>query len=85
MGSSNHRHAAVDVKRLAGDVARLVAGEEKDRRRHLVEITPEGQVALEHGEDAIAVVEDQVLGSLSASERSSLQRLLAKAIDTSPT
>ena len=33
-------------------------------------------------EDAIALVEDEALGALSASERASLQRLLAKAIDS---
>ncbi len=54
----------------------------EDRRRHLVEITPDGRVALEHAEDAIALVEGDVLGALSAPERVSLQRLLAKAIDS---
>ncbi len=54
----------------------------EDRRRHLVEITPAGRVALQHAEDAIALVEDEALGALSASERASLQRLLAKAIDS---
>ena len=55
-----------------------------DRRRHLVDITPDGRRALERAERGIASVEDEVLGALSASERASLQRLLAKAIDGAP-
>jgi DNA-binding MarR family transcriptional regulator len=55
-----------------------------DRRRHLVEITPEGRQFLERAERGIANVEDEVLRALSPSERASLQRLLAKAIEGAP-
>ncbi|HXZ61919.1 MAG TPA: MarR family transcriptional regulator [Acidimicrobiales bacterium] len=53
-----------------------------DRRRHLVDITPEGRQALERAEEAIAVVEDRVLATLSATERESLRRLLSRALDS---
>jgi len=55
-----------------------------DRRRHLVDITPEGRQALERAERGIASVEDEVLGALSPNERASLQALLAKAIEGAP-
>jgi DNA-binding MarR family transcriptional regulator len=52
-----------------------------DRRRHLVEITPEGLVALSRVEGAIAVVEAQVLGALGSAERETLRSLLARAVE----
>jgi DNA-binding MarR family transcriptional regulator len=52
-----------------------------DRRRHLVELTAKGRTALERAEIAQGSVEDQVLGMLSAEERSVLQRLLARALE----
>ena len=55
-----------------------------DRRRHLVEITDEGQAALDTGEQGIESVEDEVLASLTDSERVELQALLVKAIDGAP-
>jgi DNA-binding MarR family transcriptional regulator len=55
-----------------------------DRRRHLVDITPEGRQSLERAERGIANVEDEVLGALSPNERASLQGLLAKAIAGAP-
>ena len=53
----------------------------EDRRRHLVEITPDGLVALKKVESAIAVVEAELLAALSATERETLRRLLARAVD----
>ncbi len=53
----------------------------EDRRRHLVEITPDGLVALKKIESAIAVVEAELLAALSAIERETLRRLLARAVD----
>jgi DNA-binding MarR family transcriptional regulator len=51
-----------------------------DRRRHLVEITAAGVRALEHAEEKLETVEDDVLSKLSRSERSELRDLLAKAL-----
>jgi DNA-binding MarR family transcriptional regulator len=50
-----------------------------DRRRHIVEITPEGEKALERAEDAMESVEDDVLRGLSEKERAKLHDLLARA------
>lgn len=52
-----------------------------DRRRHIVEITPEGLSALEHAEDALETTESEVLSRLSAKERTQLRDLLDKALD----
>jgi DNA-binding MarR family transcriptional regulator len=56
----------------------------EDRRRHLVEITLDGQEALAKAECAIAAVEDEVVGNLSAGERATLLRLLSRAITRVP-
>ncbi len=52
-----------------------------DRRRHIVEITPEGLRALELAESKLDALEDEVLGSLDTSERAQLHGLLAKAFE----
>jgi MarR family transcriptional regulator, temperature-dependent positive regulator of motility len=52
-----------------------------DRRRHIVEITSAGARAAEHAEHKLETVEDEVLGKLSAAERSKLRDLLAKALE----
>jgi DNA-binding MarR family transcriptional regulator len=52
-----------------------------DRRRHIVEMTAEGARALEHGEEKLETVEDEVLGNLNGSERATLRKLLAKALE----
>jgi DNA-binding MarR family transcriptional regulator len=51
-----------------------------DRRRHLVEMTPEGTMALERAEEKLETLEDQVIGELTAEERDTLRELLAKAL-----
>jgi DNA-binding MarR family transcriptional regulator len=51
-----------------------------DRRRHIVEITPAGQQAVERADRALESVEDQVLAALSADERATLRRLLQRAL-----
>src|ERR1700755_2226107 len=51
-----------------------------DRRRHLVEITPEGRRALEEAERKLETLEDEVLGNLSGEERGRLHDLLTKAL-----
>ncbi|HET7445452.1 MAG TPA: MarR family winged helix-turn-helix transcriptional regulator [Solirubrobacterales bacterium] len=52
----------------------------KDRRRHIVEITPAGLTALEEAERKLETLEDEVLGNLSQAERSQLHGLLSKAL-----
>jgi DNA-binding MarR family transcriptional regulator len=52
----------------------------EDRRRHRVHITPEGRQALLHAGRAMEEVENQVLQALSAEERTTLWRLLARAL-----
>src|ERR687898_3283531 len=47
-----------------------------DRRRHMIEMTPAGERALEHAEEKVESVEDEVLGNLTASERATLHKLL---------
>jgi MarR family transcriptional regulator, temperature-dependent positive regulator of motility len=51
-----------------------------DRRRHLVEVTEHGQEVFQQSQHARESVEDEVLRALSASERATLHRLLAKAL-----
>jgi DNA-binding MarR family transcriptional regulator len=51
----------------------------EDRRRHVVELTAAGAKKLAKAEDAIAGVEDDVLGGLSDLERRQLYDLLHRA------
>jgi DNA-binding MarR family transcriptional regulator len=51
-----------------------------DRRRHVVQLTPEGRGALESAERAQEDIEDDVLGALDAEERATLWRLLGRAL-----
>ena len=51
-----------------------------DRRRHIVAITKSGLKALEHAEDALDTIEDDVLGALSPRERATLRGLLTKTL-----
>jgi DNA-binding MarR family transcriptional regulator len=52
-----------------------------DRRRHLVELTEAGRVAVERAEKGRDSLEDEVLADLSAEERASLQKLLSRVLD----
>jgi DNA-binding MarR family transcriptional regulator len=52
-----------------------------DRRRHLVELTSKGRVALERAELAQSSIEDEILAALSLEERSVLQGLLSRALE----
>jgi DNA-binding MarR family transcriptional regulator len=52
-----------------------------DRRRHIVEITPEGQKALARAERALESVEDEVLAPLNGEERATLWRLLTRVLE----
>jgi DNA-binding MarR family transcriptional regulator len=60
-----------------GLVARTRSAE--DRRRHVVELTEAGARRVADAEAALAAVEDEVLGALSAEERASLYGLLQRA------
>jgi DNA-binding MarR family transcriptional regulator len=52
-----------------------------DRRRHIVSMTEQGRKALHQVEAAQQTLEDEILGSLDAEERSTLAHLLRKAIE----
>lgn len=51
-----------------------------DRRRHLVEATEHGEEVFERAQRTRETVEDEVLAALTAQERATLHRLLAKAL-----
>jgi DNA-binding MarR family transcriptional regulator len=53
-----------------------------DRRRHLVELTASGRVAVERAEKARESLEDEILADFSAEERSALKRLLSRVLDS---
>jgi DNA-binding MarR family transcriptional regulator len=52
----------------------------EDRRRHLVQLTPSGRVALERTEGAQGAIEDDVLQALDPAERRTLRALLTRAL-----
>jgi DNA-binding MarR family transcriptional regulator len=72
------------LNELEADGLALRRRDPSDRRRHLVDITPKGRQLLERAERGISRIEDEMLGALSAKERASLRRLLAKAIEGAP-
>jgi DNA-binding MarR family transcriptional regulator len=49
-----------------------------DRRRALVELSPQGELALAEVDRALQAVEDEILADLDADERSALRALLAR-------
>lgn len=50
-----------------------------DRRRHIVQLGPAGNEALDDAEQRLACVEDRVLGALDEQERDTLHALLLRA------
>jgi DNA-binding MarR family transcriptional regulator len=52
----------------------------EDRRRHLVELTDDGEQALLRAEHAQEGIEDEVLRGLEPAERAILRELLARAL-----
>ena len=52
-----------------------------DRRRHMVELTAAGRVAVERAEMAREGIEDEVLSDLSPEERETLKKLLRSVLD----
>jgi DNA-binding MarR family transcriptional regulator len=53
-----------------------------DRRRHLVELTASGRVAVERAEKARESLEDAILGDFNPEERVMLKKLLRKVLDS---
>jgi DNA-binding MarR family transcriptional regulator len=53
-----------------------------DRRRHMVELTAAGRVAVERAEKARESIEDEVLADLSPEERTTLRKLLRRLLDS---
>jgi DNA-binding MarR family transcriptional regulator len=51
----------------------------EDRRRHIVELTPEGIAALERAQEALAGVQAYMLAELDEEERCQLHELLVRA------
>ncbi len=51
-----------------------------DRRRHMVDITDEGRVALERAERAQEEIGDELLSALSDEERATLRSLLSRVV-----
>jgi DNA-binding MarR family transcriptional regulator len=51
-----------------------------DRRRHMVDITDEGRVALERAERAQEEIGDEPLSALSDEERATLRSLLSRVV-----
>jgi DNA-binding MarR family transcriptional regulator len=56
----------------------------EDRRRHIVELTDEGRRAIDHAEQGMESIEDEVLGALTPDERAKLRGLLNKALEGVP-
>jgi DNA-binding MarR family transcriptional regulator len=55
-----------------------------DRRRHVVELTAAGRVALEQAERAQESIGDELLTGLSEEERAALDSLLSRALEPVP-
>jgi DNA-binding MarR family transcriptional regulator len=51
-----------------------------DRRRHVVDITSEGRIALERAERAQEAIGDELLSALSDEERATLRSLLSRVV-----
>ena len=52
-----------------------------DRRRHVVDITDQGRVALERAERAQEAIGDELLSALSDEERATLRSLLSRVVN----
>jgi DNA-binding MarR family transcriptional regulator len=66
----------------AGHIRRV--RDPQDRRRHIVELTDEGKVALKRAERAMEDLEEEVLGALGAEDRAQLRDLLDRALSGAP-
>ena len=52
-----------------------------DRRRHVVDITDEGRIALERAERAQETIGDELMSALSDEERATLRSLLSRVVN----
>jgi len=52
-----------------------------DRRRHMVELTDAGKLAVERAEKAREGIEDEVLSDLGVEERKELRKLLKRVLE----
>jgi len=52
-----------------------------DRRRHVVDLTDEGRIALDRAERAQESIGDELFAALSEEERATLRSLLSRALD----
>jgi DNA-binding MarR family transcriptional regulator len=64
----------------AGSIARR--RDPDDRRRHIVEITAGGKKVLERAERGMAKLEEELLSSLSSSERATLKQLVRRVLES---
>jgi DNA-binding MarR family transcriptional regulator len=78
-------HTAMDKVRVSRAVARLAAagrlerrGDDGDRRRALLELTPRGRAVFDEIGPLALAVEARLLAQLSAADRADLARLLPK-------
>jgi len=55
-----------------------------DRRRHIVELTPQGEDELSLAYAQSSLIEDDLLSTLSTEERDTLYHLLARAVGVKP-
>ena len=82
------RRLAIDRSDVAAIAAELEQREllartrdDRDRRRNVVTITPEGQAALARMDKAIAAAQTTLLAPLSSAEQRQLSELLGRLID----
>ena len=82
------RRLAIDRSDVAAIAAELEQREllartrdERDRRRNVVTITPEGQAALARRDKAIAAAQTTLLAPLSSAEQRQLSELLGRLIE----
>jgi len=52
-----------------------------DRRRHLVEVTPAGETAVDRAEKARETLEEEILADLNPEERATLKKLLRRVLE----
>jgi DNA-binding MarR family transcriptional regulator len=59
------------------------ARDPRNRRRHLVTLTPDGRAAFDKAEQAVGAIEEAFLAPLTAEERVTLEHLLFRIVGAS--